>query len=110
MITDRIQLAGLDSYFLDADPANTTPTNLGGTIQAIRTRPLNKGKQLEISGIQLLIEHDDLRPFLSFQFGSQVPPQPAPLFRVSVMKEMFTGLYADPYTGSPIKIAAVFLR
>ena len=96
MITDRIQLAGLDSYF--QDPANAGRINLGGIITTIRTAPLNIGKQLEISGIQLLIEHADLRPLLAFQFDNQNPPQPAPLFKISVMKEMFAGLFADPFS------------
>jgi len=96
MITDRIQLAGLESYF--QDPANAGRINLGGITPTIRTAPLNKGKQLEISGIQLLIEHADLQPLLPFQFDSQNPLQPAPLFKISVMKEMFAGLFADPYS------------
>jgi hypothetical protein len=87
MITDRTQLAGPDSYF--QDPANPGSVNLGGNALTIRTAPLNKGKQLEISGIQLLIEHDNLRPLMKFQ---------SPLFKISVMKEMFAGLFADPYS------------
>jgi hypothetical protein len=87
MITDRIQLAGRDSYF--QDPANPGRIDLGGIAPKIRTDPLNKGKQLEISGIQLLIDHDNLRTLMKFQ---------SPLFKISVMKEMFVGLFADPYS------------
>ena len=96
MITDRIQLAGLDSYF--RDPNNGGSINLGGNTPTIRTAPLNKGKQLEISGIQLLIEQDDLQPFLAFQLDNQNLTQPSPLFKISVVKEMFAGLFADPYS------------
>lgn len=99
MITDRIQLAGLDAYFRDPNsPATANPVNFGGRTPTIRTAPIKKGKQLEISGIQLLIEHADLQPLLAFQFDDQNPPQPAPLFKIVVMKEMFPGLFADPFS------------
>lgn len=95
MITDRIQLAGLDAWF--RDPASGK-VNLGGITPAIRTAPLNKGKQMEISGIQLLIEHQDLQPLLAFPHDNNDAPVNKPLFRISVMKEMFTGLFADPFS------------
>lgn len=94
MITDRIQLAGLDAYF--QDPDNAGKINLGGIPATIKTSALKKGKQLEISGIQLLLEHADLQPLLAFQFDDQ--NQPAPLLKISVVKEMFTGLFADPFS------------
>lgn len=94
MITDRIQLAGLDAYF--RDPA-TGKVNLGGITPTIRTAPLNKGKQAEISGIQLLIEHKDLQPLLAYPSDNAGLPTSAPLFKISVMKEMFPGLFADPF-------------
>jgi hypothetical protein len=95
MITDRIQLAGLDAYF--RDPA-TGKVNLGGITPTIRTAPLNKGKQIEISGIQLLIEHQDLQPLLAYPSDNAGLPTNAPLFKISVMKEMFSGLFADPFS------------
>ena len=99
MITDRIQLAGLDAYF--RDPA-TRKINLGGNTPTIRTPPLNKGKQVEISGIQLLIEHQDLQPLFAFPHDANdnplTPPPPPGLFKISVMKEMFPGLFADPFS------------
>jgi hypothetical protein len=95
MITDRIQLAGLDAYF--RDPA-TGKVNLGGITPTIRTAPLNKGKQIEISGIQLLVEHQDLQPLLAYPNDNAGLPTNAPLFKISVMKEMFPGLFADPFS------------
>ncbi|RZK26270.1 MAG: hypothetical protein EOO43_03320 [Flavobacterium sp.] len=95
MITDRVQLAGLDAYF--RDPA-TGKINLGGITPTIRTAPLNKGKQIEISGIQLLIEHQDLQSFFAYPYNNNDDPVFAPLFRFSVMKEMFPGLFADPFS------------
>lgn len=95
MITDRIQLAGLDAYF--RDPA-TGKVNLGGITPTVRTAPLNKGKQIEISGIQLLIEHQDLQPLFAYPSDNAGLPTNTPLFRISVMKEMFPGLFADPFS------------
>jgi hypothetical protein len=89
MITDRIQLAGLDAYF--RDPNNPSIVNLAPIAPVtVRTFPLNKGQQLEISGLRFLIENGDLSPLFRFQSQSSI-------FRVSVMKEMFPGLFADPY-------------
>lgn len=105
MITDRIPLAGLDSYF--RDPA-TRDVNLAVSAPAVRTEPLGRGRQLEVSGIHLLIEHEDLRPLMRFQFDGQSPPRPAPLFKISVVKEMFPGLFADPY-GHRVHNVAGFL-
>jgi len=99
MITDKIQLTGLDAFF--RDPLSGT-TNLATVAPVtVRSTPLNKGRQLEISGIQLLIEADDLQPFLSYPSDqAQDPPLPvvAPLFKIRVMKEMFPGLFADPFS------------
>ena len=95
MITDRIQLAGLDAYF--RDPA-TGKVNLGGITPTIRTAPLKQGKQVEISGIQMIIEHQDLQPLLAYPSDNAGLPTNAPLFKISVMKEMFPGLFADPFS------------
>lgn len=95
MITDRIQLAGLDAYF--RDPA-TEKVNLGLITPTIRTAPVNKGKQIEISGIQLLIEHQNLLALLSYPSDDQDIPIEAPLFKISVVKEMFPNLFADPFS------------
>jgi hypothetical protein len=102
MITDRIQLAGSDAYF--KDPASGK-INLGGVTPTIRTSPLNKGKQLEISGIQLLIEHQDLQPLLTYPSDNAGLPVSSPLFKISVTKEMFAGLFADPFSHRVYNIA-----
>lgn len=88
MIIDRIRLSGLQAYF--RDPSNPGSTNLAAATPAVvRTTPLKKGVQLEISGIQLLIESNDL--------NSLFHRQASPLFRLSVIKEIFAGLFADPF-------------
>ena len=88
MIIDRIQLAGLEAYF--QVPGQPGSINLGGPDpKTARTAPLGKGKQRGITAIHLLLEGDDLLPLFN--------RQQTPLLRVSVMKEMFPGLFADPY-------------
>ena len=96
MITDRIQLAGTDAYI--EDPQNAGIVNLGTNVPAgvnraypivVRTEPMEKGKQLELSGIQILLESDDLSALFR--------RQPAPIIEVGIMKELFSGLFADPY-------------
>lgn len=87
MIIDNIQLAGLDAYFYD--PNNLGQINLAGQVTS-RTKRLDKGKQLEISAIELLIESDsDLTDLFNFQSN--------PLFSITVMKEMFPALFADSF-------------
>jgi hypothetical protein len=97
MIIDTIQIAGVDAYFRHPD---TKSINLAGAVPvSISTKPLAKSKQQEISALHLLIEGADLRPL----FNRPEPPQnpqdanPPPLFSITVMKEMFPGLFADPF-------------
>jgi hypothetical protein len=63
MITDRIPPAGLDAYFHRSGNVNLASF---APVTA-RTKPLSKGKQLEISGIQILIESDDLSALFQYQ-------------------------------------------
>jgi hypothetical protein len=93
MIIDRTQLAGLDAYLRD----NAGKVNLAG--QTARTAPLGRGKQLEISAIELLIESDsDLLDLFNLNLSRQSnPPVLEPLFSITVMKEMFPALFANPF-------------
>ena len=87
MIIDKIQLAGPDAYF--QDPANPGQINLAGQVTS-RTRPLGEGEQWEISAVEMLIESDgDLSDLLNFQSS--------PLLSITMMKEMFPGLFAEPF-------------
>jgi hypothetical protein len=98
MITDQSRLAGLTAYF--RDPANPADVNLGPLAPVrVRTTPLAAGHQIDVSGIRLLIEHDDLSPFFRLPAvdGGSEDPATTPLLRVTVMKEMFPGLFADPF-------------
>lgn len=101
MISDIKTLAGIDSYFKNQDDninLGILSADSSGINRSIAmTRALEKDKQLNISGIQLLIEHDkDLNKLMNFQLNG--PGKPSPLFRISVMKEMFPGLFADPFS------------
>jgi len=94
MITDRLQLSGLEAYLRTA--GNPSTLNLASTIPSrCRTVPLSKGRQAQLSGLQLLIEANDLRPL--FQFQRDPAGAPKPLFQISVTKEMFSGLFADVF-------------
>lgn len=101
MIIDTIQVAGLDAYFRHFRDSDDTGgvINLASVAPVIaRTKPLTKGKQHEITALHLLIEGADLRPL----FNRPEPPQElqdddSPLFSITVMKEMFPGLFADPF-------------
>lgn len=110
MITDRIQIAGIESYFkVPADPAIPGIINLAPIAPvAARTLSLNKGKQLDVSAIQLLIQGNDLGKLFSFPVddssGTAIPIE-KPLFRLRIMKEMFAGLFADPYSNRVHNIA-----
>jgi len=84
MIIDRIQLAGKEAYFQDGAGG----LNIAG--QTARTADLGKGKQLEVSAIELLIDSDnDLTDLFNYQSN--------PLISITVMKEMFPALFDDPF-------------
>lgn len=88
MIIDRIKLAGPAAYFRARKGGGV---NLAG--QNARTPTLGRGKQLEISAIELLIESDsDLLDL----FNPSLDP-PRYLFSIRVMKEMFPALFANPF-------------
>ncbi|MBL0316155.1 MAG: hypothetical protein IPP69_10390 [Flavobacteriales bacterium] len=95
MITDTIQQAGIESYFKDTDSGKI---NLGGLTATLRTQALNEGKQVEVSGIHLLIEHQDLQTLLPYPSDDNGMPLHNPIFKIAAMKEMFPGLFADPFS------------
>ena len=93
MIIDRVRTAGAGAYLL----RNATPddVNLAGPTPSFgRTGPPARGQQLDITGLQFVIDGDDLWPLFD--------PAPAldaetPLVGITVMKEVFPGLFADPH-------------
>lgn len=93
MLLDTIKLSGLDAYLIanrkDPDPANRI--NLcGDTTDLTGFSPeIGKGQLIEMSGIFIQIEGEDLVPL--FQ------RQQEPLISIEVKKEMFPGLFSDPY-------------
>jgi hypothetical protein len=105
MIIDQIQLTGLETYF--QNPTTPGDINLGAAAPvAVRTEPLPKGKQMNISGIRLLIEKDDLQDLFAYQFTAAGSSSvPSPLIKVTVMKEMFAGLFGDPFRHRVYNIA-----
>jgi hypothetical protein len=86
MIIDRIRIAGLPAYLKDAH-ANT---NLASGLPSLsRSPPAGAGRQLETSGIDVYMEGSNLWRYFE--------RQDHPIVRVTVMKELFPGLFADPY-------------
>jgi hypothetical protein len=94
MIIDRSRLAGLDAYF--RRPSGGASLNLGGPAPATaRTRALGDGMQLEVRGLRLTLAAGDLVALLARTDVASLTSEP--LFRVTVVKEMFPGLLSDPY-------------
>jgi hypothetical protein len=86
MIIDRVSLSGEEAYFKDSNGNLNLAAALPSTA---RTKSAGKGRQLDVRGIELYLEGPDLWPW--FQ------RQDKPLLRITVMKEILPGLFADPY-------------
>jgi hypothetical protein len=98
MITDQSRIAGINAYLRPT--AQGFAVNLGpGAPQRARTAPLSRGRQLDVNGIRLLLEHDDLGSLFQYRRSqdSGILVAATPLLRVTVMKELFAGLFADPF-------------
>ena len=94
MISDIKTLTGKDSYFKNQDNSMNLGALSPNSIAV--TNSLEKNQQLNISGIQLLIEHTDLNQLMNLQVDAA--KNLSPLFCISVKKEMFPGLFADPFS------------
>ncbi len=89
MISDRISLGRESAYFLNA---NNLP-NLGGISPATaRTPKLAANRIWDISGLELLIEGENLTPLLHLPNASNTP-----LLEVRIQKEVFPCLFTDPF-------------
>ena len=88
MIIDQIALSGLDAYLIDReqDPLNVNLAQSGQIGHSIQP---GEGRVFELSSISLLCRSDRLYELMS--------RQATPLFTIDVSKEMFPGLYSDPY-------------
>ncbi|VVB95465.1 Uncharacterised protein [uncultured archaeon] len=93
MMLDTIKLSGLDAYLKadsdDSDPTNRINLSRDTTRLTGVCLTVGKGQLMEISGIFIQIEGTDLVPL--FQ------RQQEPLISIEVKKEMFPGLFSDPY-------------
>ena len=90
MIIDRAPLNGLGSYFRRSDGT----INLGGPTAAIAKYEVRgEGNVTRIDGIELLIVGDDLAMMLS-RSRHDAPV----LVSTSLNKEVFPGLFVDPYS------------
>jgi hypothetical protein len=92
MIIDQSRLAGLDAYLRHPDTPESV--NLGGqSPRTGRTQDLGDGLQLDVSGIRLTIEADDLIAL----FARSSTGASRPLLSISIVKEVFPGLFVDPF-------------
>lgn len=99
MIIDQMSLSGKEAYLVDF--RDTENFNLARpSISSVpadkpwtgRSPVLKEGKVLEVSGIDLTIVAGSGQNLLD-----QLPRQREPRISVAVAKEMFPGLYKDPY-------------
>lgn len=93
MILDIIKLSGENAYLRnngDVNLADPNPSNPSDRIAKTGTHTdVGKGMLIEVSGIFIQIEGDDLLPL--FQ------RQNSPILSIEVTKEIFPGLKKDPY-------------
>jgi hypothetical protein len=98
MIIDQTTLAGRGAYLVDLD---------GNVNLAFRPAPnigrwpkyddeIGEGKIIDVEGINLQIESADLLTLYSYQAR--------PILSLTIIKEMFPGLYNDPYAHRVHKI------
>ena len=96
MIIDRVRVSGIRAYL--QDPNNPGSPDLAGPNAIVaRSVPLSKGQQWQIAGLSFVIEANDLTPLFDRAGNPPPGPPPAALFSVTVQKEMFPGLFTDPY-------------
>jgi hypothetical protein len=86
MMTDETPLAGPDAYLR---PAGSSSIDLAAGVSAV-SPPLGEGVQLDVDGVDLVIEAEDLATLFALQSTA--------LVEVQLTKELFPGLFADPYT------------
>ena len=84
MIIDQIRLSGEQAYLRDGDRIDLTNPIATGS-----TEPIGEGMILEVTGIDILLESEKLLDLYR--------RRPSQLLSVEVKKEMFPGLFADPY-------------
>jgi hypothetical protein len=96
MILDQITLAGRRAYLRasDDDAVNVAayaPQAVagGGVVRRGRSFAIGDGMLVQVSAIQLYLEHDPLT--------GRLARDPLPWITLHVEKEMFPGLFADPY-------------
>jgi hypothetical protein len=96
MIIDRVRVSGIRAYL--QDPNNPGSPNLAGPNSIVaRSAPLGKGQQWQVGGVSFVMEANDLTPLFDRAAEPPSGPAPAPLFSVTVQKEIFPGLFTDPY-------------
>jgi hypothetical protein len=89
MIIDRVRLAGLDAYLRDQGVVNLAVSNN----HRGQSTSVKEGVGIDVSGISLLLEANDLLKL----YPRSAAPHDKPLLAITVKKEMFPEFFADPY-------------
>lgn len=89
MISDQITLGGTAAYLLNDEER---PNLAEGGLVTARTPELLPNQIWDISGLEMLIEGEDLAPLLHRPDALE-----ASLLEVKVQKEVFPGLFANPF-------------
>lgn len=89
MITDRRELAGLGTYLRDLNQPNITNLATLPAGAVATTEPVVRNRQQNIHLVGAYITGHNLAPLLE--------RQSEPLIRIDLVKEIFPGLYANPY-------------
>ncbi len=92
MIIDTVHLSGREAYLREGDEVNlvAAPSHTGSS--APLTEEI-EGIAIDVSGIHLFIEGDDLLE----RYPRPDAAEDTPLLSISVHKEMFPEFFADPY-------------
>jgi hypothetical protein len=97
MIIDIINSAGENVYLKDA----AGNLNLAAAIPSTAiTKAIEKGKQVNVTGIQFYFEGNDLFPLFNYledDGTGNLVKRNQPLISISVFKEILPGLFSDPY-------------
>ncbi|HEV2706432.1 MAG TPA: hypothetical protein VGV59_10945 [Pyrinomonadaceae bacterium] len=86
MIIDQMTLAGLDAYLTP----DGREVNLALPPREGRSLKIGEGMVVDVSSISVQFDHENIVELFN--------RQPQPLFSVGVVKEVFPGLFTDPYS------------
>jgi len=99
MIIDKIHISDKEAYI------KNKKIDLSKGDFVFKTERLRRGEQLNIYGIQYLLEGQDLSRLFQYSSGSLLLDNSRPLFQFGVVKEMFPKHYDDVFESRVYNIA-----